>query len=144
VSHQLQTTAKNGEITGPETKEAPNTLSLLTPSRSPAHSNNNHKKKRHKKQPPKALQFTDVYELVGDELGRGAYSSVATCRRINDGKEFAVKIVPMDKPGVREKVLREIEILYLCRNNRNILQLIQPFEEENQFLLVFEKMHGGL
>jgi MAP kinase interacting serine/threonine kinase len=49
----------------------------------------------------------------------------------------------MDKPGVREKVLREIEILYLCRNNRNILQLIQPFEEENQFLLVFEKMHGG-
>jgi hypothetical protein len=92
VSHQLQTTAKNGEITGPETKEAPNTLSLLTPSRSPAHSNNNHKKKRHKKQPPKALQFTDVYELVGDELGRGAYSSVATCRRINDGKEFAVKV----------------------------------------------------
>jgi hypothetical protein len=89
---KLQTTVKNGEITGPETKEAPNTLSLLTPSRSPAHSNNNHKKKRHKKQPPKALQFTDVYELVGDELGRGAYSSVATCRRINDGKEFAVKV----------------------------------------------------
>jgi hypothetical protein len=25
----------------------------------------------------------------------------------------------MDKPGVREKVLREIEILYLCRNNRS-------------------------
>ena len=30
-----------------------------------------------------------------------------------------VQIVPMDKPGVREKVLREIEILYLCRNNRS-------------------------
>ena len=32
----------------------------------------------------------------------------------------------------------------VCVCYRNILQLIQPFEEENQFLLVFKKMHGGL
>lgn len=132
---------QNGEIAS-EPKEAPNTLSLshLAPptSRPPT----NHKKRRPRK-PPKVQLFADVYELIGEELGKGAYSSVATCRRKTDSKEFAVKIVPMDKPGVREKVLREIEILYLCRNNRSILRLIQPFEEENRFCLVFEKMYGG-
>lgn len=34
----------------------------------------------------------DVYELTGDELGKGAYSSVATCHRKSDSKELAVKV----------------------------------------------------
>lgn len=138
----LQTSSKNGEMPGPEMKEVPSSLSLLHLAPPPTRPLINHKRRRQMK-PPRAQQFTDVYELTGDELGKGAYSSVATCHRKSDSKELAVKIVPMDKPGVREKVLREIEILYLCRNNRSILQLIQPFEEDNRFCLVFEKMHGG-
>jgi MAP kinase interacting serine/threonine kinase len=140
--HLTEPCSENGEVSATETKEAPNTLSLPRVGPPSTRPSANHKKRRQRK-PPRAQQFSDVYELIGEELGKGAYSSVRTCRRKSDSKEFAVKIIPTDKPGVREKVLREIEIFYLCRNNKSILQLIQPFEEEDRFCLIFEKMHGG-
>jgi hypothetical protein len=43
---------------------------------------------------------------------------VATCRHRATGKEFAVKVIAKSRGEVREKVLREVEILYLCRNNK--------------------------
>ena len=51
-------------------------------------------------------------------LGKGARSCVTTCIRKSTRKEFAVKIIPKTSDYEREKVLREIEILYLCRENR--------------------------
>ena len=60
----------------------------------------------------------DVYTLLGEELGRGAHSRVTSCRHRATGKEFAVKIISKSRDDVREKVLREVEILYLCRNNK--------------------------
>ena len=60
----------------------------------------------------------DEYALLGEELGRGAHSTVATCRHRSTGKEFAVKVIPKSRDDVRAKVLREVEILYLCRNNK--------------------------
>ena len=60
----------------------------------------------------------DVYTLLGEELGRGAHSTVATCCHRTTGKEFAVKMISKNRDDVREKVLREVEILYLCRNNK--------------------------
>ena len=61
---------------------------------------------------------SDVYTMLGEELGRGSHSRVATCRHRSTGKEFAVKVIPKSRDDVREKVLREVEILYLCRTNR--------------------------
>ena len=58
-----------------------------------------------------------MYVLLEEELGRGAHSRVATCQHRGTGKEFAVKLIPKSRDDVREKVLREVEILYLCRNN---------------------------
>ncbi len=43
----------------------------------------------------------------------------------------------------RHKVLKEVEIFHHCKGHENILQLIEYFEEEDRFYLVFEKMEGG-
>ena len=43
----------------------------------------------------------------------------------------------------RQKVLKEVEIFHHCKGHENILQLIEYFEEEDRFYLVFEKMEGG-
>lgn len=60
----------------------------------------------------------DLYTLTEEVLGKGARSSVTTCIRKSTGKECAVKVVPKTSDHEREKVLREVEILYLCRENR--------------------------
>ena len=41
------------------------------------------------------------------------------------------------------KVLKEVEIYYLCSGHPNIIQLVEYFEEEDYFYLVFEKANGG-
>ena len=43
----------------------------------------------------------------------------------------------------RHKVLKEIEIFHHCKGHENILQLVEYFEEELTFHMVFEKMEGG-
>ena len=47
----------------------------------------------------------------------------------------------LDIPQNYTCILMLLHILLLYRS---ILQLIQPFEEEDRFCLVFEKMHGGI
>jgi MAP kinase interacting serine/threonine kinase len=39
--------------------------------------------------------------------------------------------------------LKEIEIFHHCKGHENILQLIEYFEENDKFYMVFEKMEGG-
>ena len=36
-----------------------------------------------------------------------------------------------------------VSIFWLCPHLRNVLELIEFFEEEERFYLVFEKMRGG-
>lgn len=64
------------------------------------------------------LHISDLYEMTAEVLGKGAHSSVATCVHRVTKKEFAVKVVPKSSSRDREKVLREVEILYMCRDNR--------------------------
>lgn len=70
------------------------------------------------KMPSVSHTFSDIYRLTKEVLGTGAHSSVTTCIHRSTGKEFAVKVVPKRSSTDREKVLREVEILYLCRENR--------------------------
>merc|ERR1719495_2993243 len=88
--------------------------------------------------------FSDLYKLTGDTLGEGSYGKVQTCVNINTGMEYAVKTIEK-KPGLysRSKVMKEIEIYYICRGQNNIIQLIEYFEEADRFFLVFEKAKGG-
>jgi len=87
--------------------------------------------------------FADLYKL-GDVLGEGAYGLVRTCKSVFSGVEYAVKIIEK-KPGsfLRSKLLKEIEIYHMCSGQKNIIQLVEFFEEVDKFYLVFEKLHGG-
>ncbi|KAJ7993561.1 hypothetical protein DPEC_G00273680 [Dallia pectoralis] len=87
--------------------------------------------------------FSDLYQLTGDLLGQGACAKVQGCVSLQDGKEYAVKIIEKNAGHSRSRVFREVEILYQCQGNRNILELIQFFEDDTCFYLVFEKLHGG-
>jgi len=104
-------------------------------------------RRKKKKRPHKPLigaTFVDLYKLTGETLGEGSYGRVETCKNVFTGIEYAVKIIEK-RPGSfsRSKVLKEIEIYHLCRGQRNIIQLIEFFEEAENFYLVFEKINGG-
>ena len=104
-------------------------------------------KRRKKKKTDRTLvasSFTDLYALTGEVLGEGSYGKVCTCVNIYTQLEYAVKIIEKS-PGLysRGKVLKEIEIYHLCRGQPNIIQLIEFFEEDDRFCLVFEKVSGG-
>ena len=104
-------------------------------------------RKRRKKKSEKTLlasSFPDLYKLTGETLGEGSYGKVETCLNIFTEIEYAVKIIEK-RPGLysRCKVLKEIEIYHMCRSQPNIIHLIEYFEEEERFCLVFEKISGG-
>lgn len=102
------------------------------------------KKKKKPMLPLRSAAFLDLYKLTGETLGEGSNGSVLTCKNVFTGVEYAVKIIEK-LPGTfsRSKVLKEIEIYHLCRGQKNIIQLIEFFDEEHHFYLVFEKISGG-
>jgi len=89
-------------------------------------------------------QFCDVYRLTGETLGEGSYGKVEECEHNLTKAKFAVKII--SKKNVtfsRPKMLKEIELYFLCQGVPEIIQLIEYFEETDVFYLVFEKAKGG-
>lgn len=88
--------------------------------------------------------FYDFYKLTEEKLGAGAYASVQTCVSIASGKEYAVKVVDKNEEShTRSRILREVNTFKMCRNQPNIVQLIEWFEDDVNFYMVFEKMRGG-
>ncbi|MCJ8740418.1 hypothetical protein PDJAM_G00058580 [Pangasius djambal] len=103
----------------------------------------NKKKKRCRASDGFSRRFEDVYRLQDEVLGEGAYAVVQTCVSLSTRREYAVKIIEK-RPGLRRsRVFREVEILYQCQGHRNILELVEFFEEDDRFYLVFEKLRGG-
>lgn len=104
------------------------------------------KRKKKKRSPRGSLctTFKDKYKLTGESLGEGSYGKVKTCLNVFTGEEFAVKIIPK-LPGLfnRSKMLKEIELYHLCQDQKNIIHLVEFFEENDFFYLVFEKIFGG-
>lgn len=87
--------------------------------------------------------FDDFYELTGEILGEGAYAKVQGCIHKETGKEYAVKTIIKHAGLSRARVFKEIELFYHCQGHKNIIQLIEFFEEEDRFFLIFEKINGG-
>ncbi|TNN69248.1 MAP kinase-interacting serine/threonine-protein kinase 1 [Liparis tanakae] len=85
------------------------------------------KKKRTRATDRSTGTFDDLYKLTDEVLGQGAYA----------------KIVEKSAGHSRSRVFREVETLYQCQGNNNILELIQFFEDNSCFYLVFEKLRGG-
>lgn len=81
-----------------------------------------------------------MYKLTGDILGEGAYASVQTCVNIYTELEYAVKIIDKIPGHARARVFREVETFHHCQGHPGILQLIEFFEDEDKFYLVFEKV----
>ncbi|XP_076440419.1 MAP kinase-interacting serine/threonine-protein kinase 1-like [Babylonia areolata] len=104
-------------------------------------SRNTRKKKRRVDIPVK--RFLDLYEATGEFLGNGSYASVQTYRNNATGKEYAVKMIEKSNSLSRGKVFKEIEIFHICQGNENILNLVEYFEEEDRFYIIFDKMQGG-
>ena len=90
-----------------------------------------------------ATTFQELYHLTGEVLGEGAYASVRTCRNVWTDIEYAVKIIEKVPGHSRSRVFKEIEMFHHCRGHKNIIQLIEYFEESERFYLVFEKINGG-
>ncbi|XP_065529496.1 MAP kinase-interacting serine/threonine-protein kinase 1 isoform X4 [Lathamus discolor] len=117
-------------------------------------------------------KFEDLYKLTAELLGEGAYAKVQGAVSLQTGKEYAVKIIEKDAGHSRSRVFREIETLYQCQGNNyfpvngevaevshnpdfgvwpashasvslNILELIEFFEDDTRYYLVFEKLRGG-
>lgn len=102
-------------------------------------------KRRKKKRAADAgvRKFEELYEPTGETLGEGSFGAVATYRNLLTRREYAVKTIIITEGRSRHKVLKEIEIFHHCKGHDNILQLIEYFEQEDRFYMVFEKMEGG-
>ncbi|OXB68550.1 hypothetical protein ASZ78_000487 [Callipepla squamata] len=84
-----------------------------------------------------------MYKLTAELLGEGAYAKVQGAVSLQTGKEYAVKIIEKNAGHSRSRVFREVETLYQCQGNKNILELIEFFEDDTRYYLVFEKLRGG-
>lgn len=101
------------------------------------------KKRRKKKRTSSSLTsstFQEMYKLTGEILGEGAYASVQTCVNIYTDIEYAVKIIDKIPGHARARVFREVETFHHCQGHPGILQLMEFFEDEDKFYLVFEKV----
>uniref|UniRef100_A0A182YI88 non-specific serine/threonine protein kinase n=1 Tax=Anopheles stephensi TaxID=30069 RepID=A0A182YI88_ANOST len=104
------------------------------------------RKRRRKKRASSSMQsscFQELYKLTGEVLGEGAYASVQTCINIYTELEYAVKIIDKIPGHARGRVFREVETFHHCQGHPNILQLLEFFEDDEKFYLVFEKINGG-
>jgi len=125
-----------------------NRLSSSLPDKTTAAGNQQQKRNRKKKkrlgESLSATTFKDVYYLTGEVLGEGSYGRVETCVNMYTDAEFAVKIISKRNWSFsRSKVLKEIELYYLCQGQHEIIQLVEYFEEPEFFYLIFEKARGG-
>ncbi|XP_012252791.2 MAP kinase-interacting serine/threonine-protein kinase 1 isoform X3 [Athalia rosae] len=104
------------------------------------------RKRRRKKRSGSSLVsscFQELYKLTGEVLGEGAYASVQTCASLYTDLEYAVKIIDKIPGHARARVFKEVETFHHCQGHANIIQLIEFFEDDERFYLVFEKVNGG-
>jgi ribosomal protein S6 kinase alpha-5 len=73
-------------------------------------------------------------------LGRGAFSICRKCRRIQDNKMFAVKIVSSKFGNI---VLREIRILEHLGYHPNIVKVVEALSDPMHYYIVLELLEGG-
>eukprot|EP00048_Salpingoeca_helianthica_P002136 m.54782 g.54782 ORF g.54782 m.54782 type:complete len:439 (-) comp11921_c0_seq3:219-1535(-) len=89
-------------------------------------------------------KFSDKYELTGVVLGKGESSEICECRDLRHQNLRAAKAVAKTTPGFdRDRILTEIRILTKCKAQETIIQLIEFYEDETCFTLIFEKISGG-
>lgn len=94
------------------------------------------------------VSFDDVYE-IGELIHSGQSTKVYECLHRQTCVVFAVKVIKRNvrsrksvKKTMAETVLREVAILDSLKH-KNIIQIIEIFEDEDHFFLIMERMKGG-
>ncbi|XP_037944558.1 5'-AMP-activated serine/threonine-protein kinase catalytic subunit alpha-like isoform X2 [Teleopsis dalmanni] len=134
------------DVSGNESNEAPKMTETERQADFNRHKEEMQKKRRKKKRTSSSLHsstFQELYKLTGEILGEGAYASVQTCVNIYTDLEYAVKVIDKIPGHARARVFREVETFHHCQGHPGILQLIEFFEDDEKFFLVFEKINGG-
>ncbi|CAD8100157.1 unnamed protein product [Paramecium sonneborni] len=79
-------------------------------------------------------------------IGRGSNAKVYKVERISDSSIFAVKIFKLEKLTKKDKelesLLKEIDIMRKL-DNKNVLQLHEVFEDDDNVYLVIDYLQGG-
>lgn len=103
------------------------------------------KASRKKKRPPREdfQSFDRMYTLTEEYLGSGSFSHVFVCTRTRTGHKFAAKIVSKEHCISRDRILNEVDLHHLCRDQKNILNLTHFFEESFRYIFVYPLMNGG-
>jgi len=79
--------------------------------------------------------------VVGEEIGRGSFSTVKRGKNKQTGKDFAIKCI--QKKFIKMHLLeREIKIMKKLKHD-HILPLIEVFESKDSIFLVLELVTGG-
>lgn len=134
------------DISGNESSEAAKMTETERQANFNRHKEEMQKKRRKKKRTSSSMHsstFQELYKLTGEILGEGAYASVQTCVNTFTDLEYAVKVIDKVPGHARARVFREVETFHHCQGHPGILQLIEFFEDDEKFFLVFEKINGG-
>uniref|UniRef100_A0A1A9W9E6 non-specific serine/threonine protein kinase n=1 Tax=Glossina brevipalpis TaxID=37001 RepID=A0A1A9W9E6_9MUSC len=134
------------DVSGNELNELPKMTEIERQANFNRHKEEMQQKRRKKKRTSSSLHsttFQELYKLTGEILGEGAYASVQTCVNIYTDLEYAVKVIDKIPGHARARVFREVETFHHCQGHPGILQLIEFFEDDEKFYLVFEKINGG-
>jgi calcium-dependent protein kinase len=90
--------------------------------------------------------FFSLYEVDFDNpLGSGAYGDVYLCRERATGEKYALKKIPKEYT-LNAEFQREMNALLHIRahgGHPNICMLKENFDEEDDYLLVFDLIDGG-
>jgi serine/threonine protein kinase len=87
----------------------------------------------------------DYYHIEG-EIGKGSFAKVYKAKQILTNTSVALKKIckkTIRLKGVEEKIQREIKILKNLNDHPNIVRLIEEFEDEEFYYLVFEFLEKG-
>ena len=83
-------------------------------------------------------------DVIGKQLGEGRFSIVKSCIHKISGAERAVKIIDKDVMETDEKELMRTEIAILkLVHHKNIIRLIDVFEDRAHIYIVMEMVKGG-
>ena len=82
--------------------------------------------------------------VIGEEIGRGRFSTVKKCTQIRTGRSFAVKIIEKSTIDQEEKTLLRTEIAVLkLVNHPNIIRMEGVYESKQCMYIVMELLIGG-
>lgn len=87
--------------------------------------------------------FEDVYS-IGEELGRGGFSTVRRVKNRITGEDYAAKVMCTGRMSDRERAKVQEEIRICCQlRHPNIVQLHETVCDRSTLYMVFEYLSGG-